>query len=265
MQSLADMRLEPRWNPDLSAAHQMKADYFGRIVFSAKKYEDNILDCEIYDIVLGADSQSLQSLGGFPNPYLPGPLEGVEDNPNIIPDELSTAIKAQLRSNDIGPSSFTALVNSAMIFKIDSDQVKLAAELLRLGNYWLANVEGKPQLLANLNGLAVVAASGRNHMLADELRVLMRRYWRNSQYAISIEETVRICLIASASRVDLNEWRMFVGDWFTELAFGELEGDEGDVLLSRLQCLCHASPELWVSCSKADAALRALNGSHPSR
>ena len=40
----------------------------------------------------------------------------------------------------------------------------------------------------------------------------------------------------------------------------ELEGDEGAVLHSYLRCLCHAVPELWVSCGKADAALMGLSG-----
>jgi hypothetical protein len=259
MQSFADMRLEPRWNPDLSAAHQMKADYFGRIMIAARKHEINILDCEIHALILGDDAGSLQSLGEFPFPYLPGPLEGAEDNPNAIPEELSKAIQTHLQFDDVVPSSFISLVNSAMIFQVDSDQVNMAAKALKLGNYRLAKVENKSQLLGIMHGLAIVAASGRNHVLADELRILMRRYMRDSQYAISIDEAMRICLIASASIEDLNKWRTFAGEWLTELAFGELEGDDGDVLHSRLQCLCHAVPELWVSCSRADAALRACN------
>lgn len=260
MQSFADMRSEPRWNPDLSAAHQVKADYFGRIMIAARKHEGNIIDCEIHALILGDDAGSIQSLGEFPRPYLPGPLEGAEDNPNAIPPELSKAIKVQLSSDKVEPSSFIALVNSAMLFQIDTDQMKLAAEVLKVGNYRLANVDDKLQLLSIMNGLALAASSGRNHMLADELRILIRRYRRDPQYDISIQEEVRICLIASASRENTNEWRTFVGEWLTELAFEELEGDDGKLLHLYLQCLCHAVPELWVSCSRADAALKAYNG-----
>ncbi len=75
---------------------------------------------------------------------------------------------------------------------------------------------------------------------------------------------MRLCLVAAASHADLNEWREFSGDWLTELAFGDLEGDDGEVLHSHLQCLCHAVPELWVSTGRADAALIAHNASrHP--
>ena len=69
-----------------------------------------------------------------------------------------------------------------------------------------------------------------------------------------------ICLVAAASHADLDNWREFVGDWLTELAFGDLEGGDGQVFKSHLQCLCHAVPELWVSYGKADAALMAFNG-----
>ncbi|MCV0426970.1 MAG: hypothetical protein K5905_16025 [Roseibium sp.] len=76
---------------------------------------------------------------------------------------------------------------------------------------------------------------------------------------MSIEEAVRVCLVAGASRVDLYEWRDFVGQWLTELAFGDLKSNEGGMLYTYIQSLCHAVPELWVSCGRADAALLAFN------
>jgi len=96
-------------------------------------------------------------------------------------------------------------------------------------------------------------------MLADELRILVRIYRRDLQYALSNEEIIKICLLAASSRKDLIEWRDFVGEWLTELAFSDLEGNDGEVLHSYLQCLCRVVPELWVSCGRADAALMAYN------
>jgi hypothetical protein len=264
VQSLADMRLEPRWNPDLAEAAQLKADFFGRIMIAAKNFENNIKDSELHPLALGDESGSLFSLSEFPRPYFPGPLEGIDNNPNILPAELSTVIKTQLSGEEVRASSFVALVNSAMIFRLDSDQAELAARALRLGSHRLANVEDKSQLLAILNGLATVAAVTRSSILAGELRMLARRYRRDSQYALSIEEAMRICLVAAASHGDLNDWREFVGNCLSELAFGELEGEDGEVLLSHLRCLCHAVPELWVSAGRADAALMAYNASRHS-
>lgn len=261
LQSLCDMRLEPRWNPELAAALQMKAEFFGRIMIAAKDYEKNTSRSELHDLVLGNEAGSLDSIGELSRPYFPGPLEGADDSPNILPAELAEAIEAQLSAEEVGPSSFTVLVNSALIFRVDSDQAELAARALKLGSYRLANLEDRSQLLAILNGLATVAAAARSRTLAEELRILVRRYRRDAQYALSIKESVRICLVAAASHGDLNDWRDFVGDWMTELAFGELEGDDGDVLHAHLQCLLHVVPELWVTCGRADAAVMAYNAS----
>ena len=265
LQSLADMRLEPRWHPDLSAASQMKADFFGRIMIAAKIYEKNINSGELYALVLGTKSGSLHSLSELPRPYFPGPLEGAENGPNILPAEFSEAIETQLRAEEVGPSSFVALVNSALLFRVDSDQADLAARALKLGSHRLANVEDRSQLLAILNGLATVAAAARSRVLADELRILVRRYRGDAQYALSIDESMRICLAAAASRTDLNDWREFAGDWLTELAFGDLEDNDGLVLHSHLQYLCHVAPELWVFCGRADAALMAYNATRHHR
>lgn len=256
-QSLADMRLEPRWHPDLVSESQIKADFFGRIMIAANQFADNIEGNEVHALILGAEPNSIISLSKFPYPYLPGPLEGAEDCQNELPDDISEAIKEQLIAEEVGPKSFIALVNSALVFRIDQDQVESAADALKSANYQLSSVEDKSQLLSILNGLAIVVASSRSSALADELRILVRRYRSDSQYRLSIEEAVRMCLIAATSREELDEWREFVGEWITELAFSELENDEGEMLYSHLRCLLHAVPELWVSCARADAALSA--------
>lgn len=265
LQSLTDMRTEPRWSPDLVAASQIKSDFFGRIMIAAKNYEQNIKGSELSDLVLGTKLGSLHSLSDFFHPYLPGPLEGAEETQNILPSEIAETIETQLGAEEVGPSSFIALVNSALIFRVGADQAELAAKVLKIGSYRLANIEDRSQLLAVLNGLATVAAVARSRSLADELRILVRRYRRDAEYALSIEEATRICLVATASRLELKDWREFAGDWLTELAFSDLEDDDGKVLHSHLQCLCHAVPELWVSCGRADAALMAYNASrHPA-
>lgn len=259
LQSLADMRMEPCWNPNLAVASQMKADFFGRITIAAMNYEQNIKGGKLFDLILSTDPGSLHTLSTFPSTYFPGPLEGVENTSNILPAEISEAIQTQLSAEEVGPSSFIALVNFALIFRVSADQAELAAKALKLGSYRLANVEDRYQLLAILNGLATVAAVARSCTLADELRILVRRYRRDAQYALSIEEVMRICLVAASSRSDMNDWRDFAGEWLTELAFSDLEGNDGEVLHSHLKCLCHAVPELWVSCGRADAALMAYN------
>ena len=258
-QSLADMRLEPHWNPDLSVASQIKADFLGRIIIAAYNFEKNIEGCGLQNLILGNGPNSVLSNSEFPYHYLSGPLEGTEGHQNALPDEFSRAIEEQLNSEDeIGPSSFVALVNSAMIFRVNTDQAELAAKVLKIGNYRLTKIEDKTQLLAILNGLATVAATSRSTVLANELRILVRRYRSDKQFRLSLEEAMRICLVASASRKELNEWREFTGEWITELAFSNLKDDEGEAFYSHLNHLLQAVPELWVTCSRADAALKAF-------
>jgi len=257
-QSLADMRSEPRWNPEFAAADQIKADFIGRIMTSATSNVERLERCELHGLILGTEPNSLRAHCDFPRSYFPGPLEGAEDSPNSLPDDLERAVREQLASNDVGPSSFIALVNSVKIFQLESSYAEAASEALRLASHKLSQVSSQSELLGVLNGLAELSAVTRSNNLATELRILVRRYRRDPQFHLSIDEAARICLVASANRKDLEEWTIFAGDWLTELAFGELPDAEGNVLRSRLRCLLHAVPELWFSCARADAALAAF-------
>lgn len=256
MQSLTDMRIEPRWNPELAYASQIQADFIGRIMIAGNNFRLNLSEGELKEIILG--KQSLITLFKFPLPYFPGPLEGAEVFENPLHEDLAQIIKQQLESDEVKLDSFIGLVNSAMIFSITSDHADLAVKALRLANYNIANLEDTSQFMGILNGLATVAAVSRSPILADELRILVRRYRKDSQFSFSIEEALRIALVTSAARENLIEWREFVGEWLTELAFGQLEKSEGEVFHSYLLVLLHSVPELWISCAKADAALKAL-------
>ncbi|GAV12970.1 hypothetical protein [Paenibacillus sp. NAIST15-1] len=257
-QSLTDIRLEPRWSPDFALPSQIKAEFLGRILSAAQKNETNITDQELHELVLGMKAQSLRSLIEF-QWYFPGPLEGVYDIPPQLPQELLDTIESQLQSEEISSISFIGLINSAFIFRVETTHVELVARNLQLGNHRLNNVSDKTQLLAILNGLASVAAVARSSLLAKEIKELVRVYRHHPQYSLTITETLRVCLVAAACYEDLNNWNEFIGEWLTELAFSKLDNDEVNVFLSQLQCLCHAVPELWVTCGRAEAALRALS------
>lgn len=257
MQSLADMRIEPLWNPALASAPQMQSDFFGRILIAGKKYEANVVDSALREVIFGNGEQCLMKRCEFPFPFLPGPLEGGENSPNVLPDDLAEIIEQDLDKEEVEASSFVALVNSALIFRITSGQAELAARALTLGNHTLSSLKDKSHLVGILTGLATVAAVSRNSTLADEVRILLRRYRRDSQYGLSIEEAMMTCLLASAAHEDLMKWRKYVGDCLTELAFSDFKDDEGEEFHSHLLALLHSVPELWVSCARAEAALRA--------
>lgn len=260
LQSLADMRLEPRWYPNYSDASQIKSNFCGRIVMAALNCEQNIKDDELHDLILGKVPGSIISICEFPRAYFPGPLEGTKNSLNIVLSEPSAEIETQLSAEETGLSSLAALLLLVPLCDIEFDQVKLIAKVRDSGNTLLAEVEDRSQLLTVLFGLASVAAVARNCALADEIRFLVRKCRHNDQYRLSVEEILRVFLVAAASREDKNDWIHFVGECITELAFSELEDGMWNVLHTHMQYLCHASPELWASCSRADAALKALRG-----
>ena len=259
VQTLVDMRLEPRWNPDYSVAMQIKADFIGRLMNVAKMLGQETDESELSDLIFANVMSSFDSQGDLVRPYLPGPLEGNIGSISAIPSEIVESIQAQLGKEEMSPASFIALVNSALLFRVDADQAELAARALKLGSHRLKNIADRSQLTVILNGLSIVAAVSRSRLLADELRILARRYRYDPQFPLSIEEVIRICLMSSASIIDLIEWRDYVGDWITELAFGDLRDKEGGILAAYLRYLLQIVPELWVSCGRADAALQAYN------
>lgn len=258
MQSLVDMRLEPRWDPKLVAPSQLKAEFVGRIMTSAEKWKRVEKDCPVYQLVFGDSAGTLHSLGGYPHQWFPGPLEGIVREHQKMPSGVAEAIDTQLRADEVGPSSFAALINASMIFGLCKEYAGLAEDALKGSSYRLQGIESRSQLVAILDGLATVAAGSRSPSLADGLRILVRRYRNDFEFRLSIQEVVMICLSAAASRSDLAEWSEFVGEWLTELAFGDLTKEEVKELLIYLSRLCHSVPELWVTCGRADAALRAI-------
>jgi hypothetical protein len=82
---------------------------------------------------------------------------------------------------------------------------------------------------------------------------------QDAQFALSIEEAVRICVAAGACNADLKDWRDYVGSWLTELAFSDLTKEEGEILYRQLKVLRNAVPEMWLSSGRADAAPKALS------
>jgi hypothetical protein len=258
MQSLTDTRLEPRWNPEFAIGSQIKFDFLGQLILTAKKYEVNIKESPLLDLLHSIETEALNSSNNLYACYLPGPLEGQEQTNNIMPGELIKEIETQLNNKDIELSSFIALVNSSLIYHIEPFHADLAANALKLGNHRLANIKDRSQFIAILDGLASVAATTRSETLADELQLLIRRYRHDAQYSLSINEDIRICLVAAACNINLIAWSNYVGKWLTELAFCDLGIQDGLTLYSHLHYLCHAVPELWVSCGRADAALKAF-------
>lgn len=258
MQSFVDMRTDPCWNPIFSTAEAIKANFLDRIVRTAEKHEQNIANSELYDLVFGTENPSVHSVAYALFPYPLDPLEANEGRLQDLPSKIDAAIRKQVGERPVSRSSFTALVNSAHVFRLGSDNVGAAVEALRSCGYRFSNLENGRGLTATLNGLATVAAVSRSRILANEVRIMTRSYRRDGRSRLSLDGEFSVCLAAAASRADLDEWTEFLGDWMTEIAF-ELKENEADGFRSALRYLCHIVPGLWVSCGGAYAAATALS------
>ena len=261
LQSLADMRQEPRWEPRFAAPSQMKSEFIGRIMNSAERSGNMAKNSPIHDLLYSESSNSLRRYSDLFYAYLPGPLEGAEKQQDNLPSGFAETIKDQLGSKQPGQSMFAAFVNFGLVFGLNKELSQLAVHTLRNANYRLRNVEDRAQLVAELHGLAAVAAATRNTELADAIRIIVRRCRADAEFALTIQETANICLVAAASRSELDAWTEYVGECMTELAFGDLQVDEGLECYAYLIGLCHAVPELRLTCGRADAALLAFNAS----
>ena len=260
LQSLIDMRIEPRWNPEFASQSQLKAEILSRVIIAARSCPVIEEKNELFDLTLGSSEDSLYSKYQAANLYFPGPLEGGVEASNTLPTALSEIIETHLNQGEVSVSSFIPLLNCSNVFKIDSAQNDLAVEAIRRGAHRLEGAENTEQFQAILEGLATTAASTRNIELADSLKISLRRYRNdiNGRFKISINECFKIILVAAASRSNLEDWMSFIGDCLIEFAFGELDTNEANELHALLLLLLQVEPRLWLTCGRAVAALESI-------
>ena len=263
LQTYVDMRLEPRWLPELVLPSQIMAEFIGRIILSSENHKINIMETQTYKLIIGDDQNTLQSRYTFPECFKPGPLEGADDLGPEIPGELRLIVEKQLYSDEIGPGRFFALLNSALIFKLEQKYTEAAANILKDKHYHLNNIENKSELISILSGLAILAAITRSTRLADELKILLRVYRNDKEYKLEVNEIIRFGLEAAASYSDLSHWCSYVGKLFDDLAFSDLTLDDAKTVHAHLRHITDCVPLLWRTCAKADAALQAFVASCP--
>lgn len=258
MQSLADLRHQPGWSPNLATPPKIKEHFLGRIHTAGRKCRKHLSNKELREAMVGSGVEGVNAARQYSDLLLPSPLDSFHAKSYLsLPSSSVVVIETELSSDPVQAASFRALATAAITFPIETVHAEMAAKAIKLSNYELVNMEGKYELLGILNGLASVAAVSRTPKLAKELSVLVRRYRYNTEFRLSIDEALGIVLVASAAHEDLVAWCGYVGDRFVDLAFGQLEEGEGEVLYSRLESLLSLVPELWEPCSRAEAALQA--------
>ena len=254
IQSFCDLRVDPRLAPQLVSPAQLKAEFVGRIYSAFSDNFNEIKGSEIHSL-LEADGPNGLKAHIRLNSFWPAPLDSRRNSEMGLPDELKQKLEQIRESSKIDMESIIFLANAVQWFRVDRDCSKsIASELIRVGHR-LEDIEDNENLSVMLKGLAIIAACTRSTKLAKEIRVLVRRYRRQALASLDIAATMEICLYASASYSDTDGWVRFLGNWIEELAFGDLTGNERKILRSYIEGLTHVVPQLWASCSRADAAL----------
>lgn len=257
LQSFLDMRKEPRWNPDLLAPGQLKAEFVGRLATAAQLNLGKIRAQEARTLFDGEGAKTVRSEMKFSS-YFPGPLEGGIPSPAKMPSEIEADLDKGLGEGELTPRSFAGLVNSSLVFRIDQKFANLAAESLRRVNYQLRRIASQEEAFSLLSGLATVAAVTRSVALAEEVRILMRVLRRRPAIGISQDSALRIGLAAAAAHADVTEWCRFVGEFMTELAFEDMAVEDARGLHHHILVLRQLEPRLWQTTGRADAATSAL-------
>jgi hypothetical protein len=260
MQTLADLRLEPRWLPDLMTAEQLRFEFVSRLYMAADQAKMLIPDGELKRLLIETGPESLSESMKAPFAYLPGPLEGGSISQLPFPDDMLVELRTPKDRQVLEARIFANVVNLALMFRLDSEIAQRIANILRTVKYRLSLGKDEEVTFPLLAGLAVVAAITRSTELAEEVRILARVLRRRKELSNRADVQMRVALIACASRSERDEWCEAVGDWFLELAYEEMDIEMASALYSHLLQLSHIAPELWQYSAKAHAALTAVLG-----
>jgi hypothetical protein len=112
-------------------------------------------------LLLDDAEESLRRQINIPLVFLPGPLEGWSEAQMEIPAEHQAEMRAGLSAPVITASSFSALVNRSLLFRIPADLTDTAAAIAR-ADYSLDCGDDAKVLIPTLLGLATIAAITRN-------------------------------------------------------------------------------------------------------
>ncbi|MGN6534535.1 MAG: hypothetical protein ACTHKQ_02230 [Mesorhizobium sp.] len=259
MQSLTDLREEPRWLPDLMNSTQLRLELLMRARIAGTDFKANIPEGPLRSLLLGQGANELEALTSVPTAYAPSPVEGGMTAPIDFPEDLLASLRAPQNGRVLEATIFASVVNFSMTFRFNTEIAGLISNLLRGVKYRLAFEQGTDITFTLLMGLASIAASARHPELADEVRILTRVLGRRGELSADAEAKMRIALLACASREDKVAWCKAVGEWLLEIANGQLEREEAARFRSNLHAMCHAAPELWPYTAKVDAALAAIS------
>lgn len=257
-QTLSELREEPRWVADYCTPEQLKAEFLGRISNAASAYRDNVRTGALHDLLFGDGEADLPRSMIFPGSFLPGPLEGRTGGETpTMPTEWDEILAEALAPQDFSPKSVTALINLRGLFSIGDDRIERAVELMRSAGHRLDGDVDQEMRENIFNGLAGVASASRNAVLADELRIMVRKNRIDSANPPKAQREFLIAIAAAAAHAEFDGWSAYLGKWADELAFSVVDKQDADHMLGDMELLSIIEPRLRRHLGNAMTALKA--------
>ncbi|MDN7753693.1 hypothetical protein [Burkholderia gladioli] len=258
IQTLLDMRVEPRWFPELGSAEQWKNELLGRVWMAANCAPEAVKDLGLEERLIGNAAQVFTHQIDRAAAHLPGPLEGGTRSQIELLPEVTAQLTESLQGI-IDTTTFISLINASMWFHIPDHLAGLVADALERSHYQIQANE-HVSLSACLLGLASVAAVSRSTKLCEAIRTTLRVNWRVAPGRLTADETFRIGICACAAHADLADWATHVGQFLTELSLQDLSTEDAEIFQSHVQTMCHLVPELWGTCGQAHASFGLIAG-----
>ncbi len=257
LQGLVDMRLEPRWPPDLVMPGQMRAEIIGRFINASAQVAVELEGTSVGAALVAGTTGLLESII-TPRMYFPGPLEGASQPALPVTSEILSALESALDTNRITVADLKGIANTSLLLSWPEDLGGKIANALARSDYVLESTGEDDHLFGTLYGLCCAAAAFRQRALAEALIIVVRKLRVEEPGKLSIELAFRLYMMAAASEQDFVGWCDMVGRLLCDLAFREITKIEAAQLFQNVIGLCHLVPELWATCGQAEAALRGI-------
>lgn len=251
IQTLIDLRLEPRWYSEMILPPLLKHELVSRLYVAANNCKDAIPEGNVRRFFADEDGEVCKALN-FPYSFQPGPLEGATTPLNEPPPAMLNELLQLSAADRLKARSFAPIVNCALVYRFAPEHTRAIVDALRKFKYQI-DLEEDDLGIPLLMGLAVLAASSRSADLAYEVRVLTR-VLRN-RIELDASAQVRIGLTAAAAHEGLDQWSEYVGSVFEEVARSDVTRDEAIVVRFKLQKLCSTVQSAWKNCGRASALL----------
>lgn len=259
VQSLIDMRLEPRWHPRYASPDHFKASACARIRLALDRTEDRIGEARLQQLI---GSDVIAHVRSHPRSFLkspPSPIQGrVRDMPDATVDALGP-VGPGSPGSALGGAGLDDVIYQSLYSKTDRDILgDLRRGLDLFGNDADGGDVDSVNLVPQLELLATAAGATRDSKSTDRIHAVLLQLLRDQGRNIDFGIACDIGIAACSSSSDYDAWRSRVTTWLESVAHRSADARTARVLSLIVETLCFLSPELWTSCGKLYAALWAV-------